>query len=83
MKYAVAYVNFFVNDLQLTRAEANDPITAMIEGARELISGSDDVDKWLDSMLENIPLPGNYGPRLEEIQEEFFNTDQLIAVMPI
>ena len=84
MKYAVAYINYFDDDLKLAIIEAGDPITAMIEGVRKL-SGRPKNDEWLDPMLENIPAPGRAGllARIEEIQEELFNADQAVAVMAI
>jgi hypothetical protein len=82
MNYAVAYLNFFDNDLQIISIEADDPITAMIEGARELMGASDD-DEWLNDQLKNIPSSDGYPTRIEEIKEAFFNTDQVIAVMPM
>ena len=78
MKYAVAYMNYFDNDLKLTVIEAHNPITAMIEGARKLM-GNPASDKWLDAMLQDTPAPDGHAAQIEEIQEEFFNTDQLIA----
>jgi len=82
MKYAVAYMNYFDNDIKLTVVEADDPITAMVEGAREMMKARDD-DEWLNEKLENIPSPNGYAERIEKIREDFFNTDQAIAVMPI
>jgi len=82
MKYAVAYMNYFDNDVKLTVVEADDPITAMVEGAREMMKARDD-DEWLNEKLENIPSPNGYAERIEEIQVDFFDTDQTIAVMPI
>ena len=82
MKYAVAYLNFFDYDLQITSVEADDPITAMIEGARELMGAADD-DEWLNGFLKNIPSVDGYAARIEEIREEFFNADQVVAVMPL
>jgi hypothetical protein len=32
MKYAVAYMNFFDNDLQMTQVDAENPVQAMVEG---------------------------------------------------
>jgi len=93
MKYVVAWLNFFDNDLQMILVEARDPITAMIEGARQLINsnsiehgGNQDrsdraIDTWLNPMLKDIPEPEGYVARIKEIQEEFNNADQVIAVM--
>lgn len=83
MKYAVAYMNYFDNDLKLIVVEADDPITAMVEGVRKLLDNSES-NEWLDPMLENIPAPGPARQfRVEEIQEEFFNADQAITVMAV
>lgn len=82
MKYAVAYLNFFDNDLQITCVEADDPITAMIEGARELMGAAND-DKWLNDQLKDIPSSAGYSARIKEIKEAFFDTDQVITVVPV
>lgn len=79
MKYSVAWMNFFDNDLKMISVEADNPIAAMIEGARRLI-GDPDIDKWLYAMLD-VPASKGHMARIEEIQEEFFNADQVIAVM--
>jgi hypoxanthine phosphoribosyltransferase len=42
-----------------------------------------DNDEWLNEFLENIPGSDQYGERIEEIRQEFFNADSLIAVMPM
>jgi len=82
MKYAVAYLNLFDNDLLITSVEADNPITAMIEGARELMGAAVD-DEWLNNHLKDIPSSDGYPVRIEEIKTEFFDTDQVVAVMPI
>lgn len=90
MKYAVAYMNYFDNDLKLIVVEADDPITAMVEGVRKLLDNPEN-DEWLDPMLENIPLQLELGgapdparvARIEEIKEEFFNADQAVTVMAV
>lgn len=79
MRYAVAYMNYFDNDLKITVVEANDPIIAMIEGARILMDASGDVNEWLNSFeLENIPV-NRCETRIEEIRRAFFDTDQVIS----
>ena len=83
MRYAIAYMNLFDNDLKLTTVEADNPVTAIVEGARELMGVSDDVDKWLNPMVDNIQPSDDYAARIEEIKGEFFNADQVVAVMPI
>ena len=84
MRYAVAHMNFYDNNLQMILVNADDPITAMIEGARQLMDIDDPAnDEWLSAFLQNIPESNNYAARIEEIQEAFFNTDQLIAVVDI
>ena len=80
MKYSVAWMNLFDNDLKMISVEADNPVTAIIEGARRLL-GAPDTDEWLNPMLKNIPEPKGYMARIEEIREEFFNADQVIAVM--
>jgi len=86
MKYAVAYMNFYDNDLKLTQVEADDPITAIVEGVREMTK-AEDSDPWLNSFLEDAARDGvgvdDYSERIEYIRQEFFNTDALVAVMPI
>jgi hypothetical protein len=84
MKFAVAYMSYFDGDLKLTTVEADDPITAMVEGARKLI-GDSESNEWLNSMLENIPSPDSHDEmmRIEEIRQKFFNVDQVIAVIAI
>ena len=82
MKYAVAYLNLFDNDLLIMSVEADNPITAMIEGARELMGAAVD-DEWLNNHLKDIPSSDGYPVRIEEIKTEFFDTDQVVAVMPI
>jgi len=86
MKYAVAYMNFYDNDLKLTQVEADDPITAIVEGVREMTE-AEDSDPWLNSFLEDAARDGvgvdDYAERIEHIRQEFFNADALAAVMPI
>ena len=83
MRYAVAHADFFNNDLKIVIVEFNNPITALIEGVRIICKTKDiDTNKWLDSFLENIP--NEYvDDRIEEIRQEFFNGDQLVAVEEI
>jgi len=81
MNYVVAWMNFFDNDLKMISVEAGNPITAMVEGARQLMGNNPENNMWLDPMLQNIPEPEDYAARIEEIREEFFNTNQVIAVM--
>jgi len=82
MKYAVAYASFPDSDLKLTAVEADDPITAMIEGVREMM-GASDRDPWLNGFLEKSTEPANYAARIEEIKREFFDVDQAVEVMPM
>ena len=81
MKYAVAYMNYFDNNLQIIIVDAENPVQAMVEGARTLLKAKDD-DEWLNNFLKNIPA-GCYAKRVEEIRDEFFNADQAIAVMAV
>lgn len=82
MKYAVAYMNFFDNDLKMVQVEADNPITALIEGVRE-ITEAPDVDEWLNSLLADDDDTGDYATRIEAIRTEFFNADAVCAVMPV
>lgn len=82
MKYVVSYMNFFDNDLKLIAVEADNPITAMVEGARKIMEDPYS-DEWLNNLLKSIPPVAGYPNRIKEIQEDFFDTDQAIAVMPI
>lgn len=85
MKYAIANMNYFNNDLKIIKVEADNPIVAIVDGVCQLTNNGVDVgvDKWLNSFLKDIPTDGDYEKRITEIQEEFFNADQLVAVMPI
>ena len=85
MKYAVAHMDFFNNDLKIIVVKYDDPITALVEGVRTLIKVKNvDIDietnKWLDSFLGHV---NDTGRRIEEIKQEFFNGDQLVAVEEI
>lgn len=70
-KYAVAYMNFFDNDLKIVIIEDDDPIKALIRGARQLVDNSD----WLDESVARNSL--------EVIKAMFFDADQLIEVKEI
>ncbi len=86
MKYAVAHMDFYNNDLKIVIIKRNDPITALVEGVRKIRKvkeGDIDTQKWLDSFLENISSVGPWNDRLEDIKQEFFNSDQLVAVEEI
>lgn len=66
-KYAVAYVNLFDDNLKIIIIEAFSESEALVEGTRNLVA---EMDSWLDSLLEKTP---------EEIEESFFDADQLIV----
>lgn len=86
MKYAVAYISYFDDALKLAVIEADDPITAIVEGVRSLLddSGNPEDTEWLDLMLENIPAPGPAREaRIEEIEKMFYHADEAVAVLPI
>ena len=76
MKFAVAYINAFDNDLQITIIEADDCIKGIIEGARILMKA----DKWLDDLYVKVV---NTDSAIEIIQNEFFNCDCNIAICEI
>jgi hypothetical protein len=73
-EYAVAYTNLFDNDLEIISVEASSMVAAIIKGVRELIDPPKEEDEWLAGLLDKT---------VEEIQEEFFNVDRLVAVMPL
>ncbi len=80
MKYAVALLNCFDNENHVVIVEADDPITAMIHGAVEILNVADpDTDEWLQDMLKDIPDADGYAARIEEIQGGFFNGDMAIS----
>lgn len=80
-KYAVAYINYFDNDLQMTVVEACNPIAAIVKGVKEIIGIEEDA--WVDQFLDLGKDPSKYGEDIEKVKEEFFNTDQNVEVMPI
>ncbi len=80
MKFAVAYVNAFDNDLQITIIEADDCIKGIIEGARILMKA----DKWLDDLYaEAVYQTDNMDSAIEMIQNSFFDCDSNIAICEI
>jgi hypothetical protein len=84
MKYAVAHMDFFINDLKIAVVDADDPITAIVEGVLELLDTAEEsMVEWVESFRANIPQPCHYGKRIEEIKQEFFDGDQLVAVAPV
>jgi len=82
MKYAVAYMSYFENDLKIIIIEANNPITAMIEGAYILMN-EQEAGEWLNDFLKEYTHPNDYEKRIEEIKEDFYDADQAIAITPI
>jgi len=80
MKFAVAYMNAFDNDLQITVVEAVDCIKGIIEGARVLMK-ADDADDWLADLYNTaVDTTDNLDSAIEFIQVEFFNCDLHIAI---
>lgn len=78
MKYAVSWMNFFDNDLKICTVHgAANPIEALVMGVSGM-SGAVD-DPWLLAFLDEIPSQDGYDARIAEIQEEFFNVDQLVS----
>ena len=85
MKYAVAYVSAFDNDLQVTVVEAVDVIQGLMKGARVLLKITDDNDdlynQWLEEIFKKaVDATDNLNAAVEAIQEEFFNVDSNIAI---
>ncbi len=78
MKFAVAYVNAFDNNLQITIIEADDCVKGIIEGARIFMK----VDKWLDDLYTEVAdKPMDLA--IEMIQNTFFDCDCNIAIREI
>ena len=77
LKFAVAYVNAFDNDLQITIVEANDCIKGIIKGARIMMPAN---DKWLDDLYAKAV---NTDSAIEMIQNNFFDCDSNIAICEI
>jgi len=81
MRYAVAYLNYFDNELKMMIVEASNPVAALVNGVREL-SGFEGDDPWLEDFLKEHD-PADYGLILEEIKAALFDTDIAVEVMPI
>lgn len=81
MKYAVAYMNFFDNNLKLAQVDAENPIIAIVEGVRQMTEAPDN-DPWLNSFLRQ-PVTDDYDECIEYICRKFFDADILVAVIPI
>lgn len=73
-QFAVAYVNFFDNDLIIECVMAADWREALLSHSA-LQVGADDPNykKWLDALPQN----------LEEAKEYFFDADTLVDVVEI
>lgn len=81
MKFAVAYADYKNPEVKLTFVEADDPVTALVEGARELIEASDR-DPWINSFLKKPVPPAEYASRIEEIQAAFQFVSMGVTVRP-
>ena len=77
MKYAVALLNFFDNSNHVTIVDSDNPIRAMVEGARTLMRAKD-ADEWLNGFLKDMPTD-SYATRIDEIQDAFFDVDLAIS----
>ena len=80
-KYAVAYMNFFDNEIEMVVVEADNSIIAIVKGVLQIIGKEEDA--WLTPILEGIPNSDGHANRIREIQDEFFNTNQAVNVMRI
>ena len=80
MKFAVAYVNAFDNNLQITIVEAVDCIKGIIEGARILMPAN---GKWLDGLYTKAVNTNNMDSAIEMMKMTFFNCDCNIAIREI
>ncbi len=88
MKYAVAYMDLFENDLKLVVIDRRDPITAIHDVAEEIIGPS----KWLDDLCQSIVTREDWSEQtmqrktkgqIERIIEEFFDADSVVAVLRV
>lgn len=68
-RYAVAYVSLFHSDLKIAIVEANNPAKAIIEGVCQLTD--DELGSWVSALACKS---------IEEIKQDFFDTDQLVTV---
>lgn len=71
-KFAVGYISFFDNDLVVDIVEAED-IKSAILSHKKLKTDDKDFAEWINNMPDS----------LEDIQTEFFNSDQGIDVKEI
>lgn len=71
-KYAVAYINFFDNDLKMSIQEAENEVDAC---KKHLLNNnvSDEKNSWVYNLPDN----------LEELQYEMFNMDSQINAIEI
>ncbi len=79
MRYAVAYVSFFDNDLELVVTDCTDPITAIHDAVEEMTEKSD----WLDDLCRPVATQENWPEQIKKIKEEFFSCDALVSVLPV
>jgi len=81
MKFAVALVSAFDNDLRITIVEADDCVKGIIKGAKTLMPAN---EKMLDDMYTKaIDESDNMDSAIKLIQDDFFNFDCNIAVREV
>ena len=74
-KFAVSWVSFFENDLKIQIVEAIGPVQAIAVAMVDW-SGGGEARAWVHDLTSE-------SRTIEEIREEFFKSDQLIAVCPV
>lgn len=73
-KYAVAYLNYYDNEIHMISVTAGNEVEAVILGVTTFINAEDLDSSWL-SELENMTL--------EDIKQYFWNGDQNVGVIKI
>ena len=83
MRYVVAYVSDFDNDLKQIVVEAEDPIHALHKGVSKLSPPSEHFSCWLNDLCR-YTWTNEDGPKLlEEIKKAFFNNDSQVSIIGV
>lgn len=78
MKFAVGHLSYFDNELRLAIVEADNLADALLGGVRKILNIASDSVPDMISWVEGLS-----GKTVDEIGEEFFNADQIVAAIPV